>query len=163
MEHPQKFVVCCLCVRPYLPDTLGRASPAAASVLALSEEEWITVEVEARASPSEAKQNAITEGVRRIVGEYIEYPPKSKTVKWWMTHCVHPKRSGAKRVGSKFDGDDVMVLMQVEVIPKTIVEQVEKAAASGVHIARRSPPNWISPARHECQKIRLAVCLKTSP
>ncbi len=113
-------------------------SPAAASVLALSQEEWITVEVEGRgASPSEAKQNAITEGVRRIVGEYIEQNTEIKdgeVVEDTIRAFTLSDQVRSEELDRRFDGDDVVVLMRVEVIPKTIAEQVEKAAASAVYI-----------------------------
>ena len=108
------------------------SSPASASVLALPQEEWETVEVEGRgASPSEAKQNAITEGIRRIVGEYIEQYTEIKdgeVVEDTIQAFTLSDQVRSEEVSRRFDGDDVVVVMRVDVIPKTIAEQVEIAA-----------------------------------
>ena len=111
---------------------------ASAGVLVPALEDWELVEVEGRGtSASEAKQDAILEGVRRIVGTYIEQETEIRDrqlIEETIRTFTLSDQVRSEEVSRRFDGDDVVVVMRVEVIPKTIAAQLEKATASAVYM-----------------------------
>lgn len=109
------------------------------SVASSQDEGWVTVEVEGRGdSVATATQDAIANGLRRIVGEYVTAETvieNEEIVEDLIKSFTVGQQVLTEPVGSpRFEGTTVVVGVKVSAEPREINEKFEKAAASAIYM-----------------------------
>ena len=116
----------------------ARPLAAPAGVLA-QDEDWVTVEAEGRgASLVAAKQDAIANGLRQLVGEYVRSETvieDDEIVKDVIKSFATGQQIKSEQIGNpelSDDGSSFVVRMRVSTLPTVLVAEYEAAAASAV-------------------------------
>jgi len=116
------------------------ARPLAAPAGVLTQDEdWVTVEVEGRGETVKAAiQDAIANGLRKIVGEYVTTETvveNDEIVEDVVRSFTVGQQVLTEPVGDpRFEGTTVVVVMKVSAEPREINAKFEKAAASAVYM-----------------------------
>ncbi len=102
-------------------------------------DDWVTVTVDGRgASVQEAMQDAITTGLRQIVGEYVTSSSTIKNdelVEDVIKSFTVGQQVKSEQVGNpKFEGATIVVTMKVSARPRELDATFEKAAASAIYM-----------------------------
>ena len=112
------------------------ASPAGAVA---QDEDWVTVEAEGRGETVKAAiQDAIANGLRKIVGEYVTTETvveNDEIIEDLIKSFTVGQQVLTEPVGDpRFEGTTVVVVMKVSAEPREINAKFEKAAASAVYM-----------------------------
>lgn len=121
-------------------------------------EDWVTVEVEGRGdSVKSATQDAIANGLRRIVGEYVTADTRiidDELVEDVIKSFTVGQQVMSERIGKPdfADNGDIVVNMRISAQPREINAKFEKAAASAVYMDGESLAAEIEFAANNIQK-----------
>jgi hypothetical protein len=142
MNHQRSFVSALVVATLAAAFTVSVAHPrpltVPAGVLA-QDEDWVTVEVEGRGETVKAAiQDAIANGLRKIVGEYVTTETmveNDEIVEDLIRSFTVGQQVLTEPVGEpRFEGTTVVMVMKVSAEPREINAKFEKAAASAIYM-----------------------------